>query len=72
MARHDDDYAFAFPWTKENSIQLMPELEFHDLYETLHRHDLYNLYVKCQENLRHYGPHPYMHDYIVPEIKKLL
>ena len=75
MARHDDDMAFAFPWDTTNSIKLLPELEFHDLLNAVRNQELYELhdrYLKGQENIVRYRPHPYVHEYIVPEIKKLL
>jgi len=72
MSTHSDSLAWAYPWTKENSIQLIPEFEFQSLLEATKRTDLYDLYVSCDSNMRKYEEHAYVRDYVLKEIEKVL
>jgi hypothetical protein len=72
IARHDDGIAFSFPWTEENSIQLIPNMEFYGLEKATHFSDLYERYVKCDANMRKYQSQRYVNEYLVPEVQKVI
>jgi hypothetical protein len=73
MAKQDDGLSWAHPWKHgENCILLREDFLFDDLYSATLRDDLYEIYVACNENMRHYLSKNYIDNHIIYQIKKSL
>lgn len=72
MALPKDNLAWGYDWNETNSIQLDPERLFDDLLAATQRSDLYDLYLKCDANMRKYHAPTYARDYVAKEIEKVL
>lgn len=70
MAKQDDGLSWSHAWKhNENCILLRDGMEFNDLAESLNNSDLFDIYVKCQENLNHYYYPNYINNHILYQIK---
>jgi len=73
MAKQDDGLSWAHPWKHgENCVLLKEDNLFEDLYSATMRDDLYEIYVACNNNMRHYLSENYINNHVVFQIKKYL
>lgn len=69
----EDDLAWSFPWVHgHNCLKFRNGHEFEDLEQFTHRDDLYEIYCASEENLDHYRPYRYIHEYLLPAIQEVL
>lgn len=79
MAMPYDELAWAYPWTKDNSIQFfLPQAgrsypsPVKVIRDTLMRPDLYELYGEAMANGRNYRPQEYLRRHVQANIEKFL
>jgi len=73
QAHYEDDVAYSFPWTEENSIRLREGSEIKSLRDATMQPDrLYDTYVKAIEHIDRYRPERYWNEYMKPAIEKAL
>jgi hypothetical protein len=69
MAMPEDNLEWSYPWIHgENCLRFRDGHEFSDLMDFTSRDDLYDIYLKCQENLENYRIDKYIPNYILPNL----
>lgn len=73
MAKQDDGLSWSHPWKNNENCILLPEnQEFEYLSNALNLNNLYEIYVKGQENLNHYFYLNYINNHVINQIKKFI
>ena len=71
MAQQENCLAWSYPWDETNSVRMQEPHEVKDLLRAVERTDLYDVYLRAQENIDRYRIHRYLPEYIVPNIERV-
>ena len=73
MAMQYDNLAWSVPFDHGvNCLRIRSENMFQDLYESAHRDDLYDIYVRSYDTSKKYRAEYYAKNYIIPNIERVL